>query len=443
MNTKLIFTLILISALFISCKKDKEADSDNLKINQWIFNEMSDVYFWNSDISITSVPSSELSPDEYFNSLLKKPEDKWSYIVENFEEYRRSMAGNPESMGFDFALWLIPDTERVMAVVKFVYKDSPSQVAGIKRGDIIIAIDDVEINTDNYRDIFNKSAYTVTLGKIVDQDVESTGVKLSMTAAVLDINPVICEKVFSINGQKIGYLAISEFLNEENFIEKVKPSLINMKSNNIDDIIVDLRYNLGGDLKSAVWLASALAPYQTSLEGSLFVELIFNENLQEPMEIYKQSHHYFEWLTEENLDLNRVCFLTTNFSTASASECVITGLEPYTNVIQVGENTIGKFMGMWVIAHEDNYWGMLPLVFKYANAEGFTDFEEGLVPDIYLDDMGIFAGIPLGDESDPMIAEALEQLTGVIAKKTHWFRPEFISLKTSDQQKRQHTYILR
>ena len=123
-----------------------------------------------------------------------------------------------------------------------------------------------------------------------------------------------------------------------------------------------------------------------------------------------------------NLNLPRIYFLTTG-GTASASESLITGLYPYMDVIQIGTPTYGKCYGS--ISIDDtadpkrHNWAMQPLVIKFFNGEGFTDFTAGIEPDYTVEDNLLYAK-PFGSLEDPLLAKALEEITGVspLSKKT-------------------------
>ena len=84
-----------------------------------------------------------------------------------------------------------------------------------------------------------------------------------------------------------------------------------------------------------------------------------------------------------NLNLSTVYFLTTD-GTASASESLMTGLYPYMDVVQIGTTTYGKcYASITVDDWEEpkrHNWAMQPIVIKYSNAEGFTDFVDGIAP---------------------------------------------------------------
>jgi carboxyl-terminal processing protease len=121
-----------------------------------------------------------------------------------------------------------------------------------------------------------------------------------------------------------------------------------------------------------------------------------------------------------SLNLNKVYVLTTG-RTASASELTINGLDPYITVTQVGGTTTGKFQASFLLydapapgfsrsqANEGHTYAMLPLVFKTANKIGYTDFVDGLDPEIPLNEDYSNLGA-LGDINEPLLAAALNDI---------------------------------
>ena len=85
------------------------------------------------------------------------------------------------------------------------------------------------------------------------------------------------------------------------------------------------------------------------------------------------------------------------------------------NSIIVGEPTYGKYTGAFVISDNNDTvnanWAIVPIVLKYSNAAGYTDFVDGLTPDYVVKD-DLINAVPFGDTSDPQLAKALELITG-------------------------------
>jgi C-terminal processing protease CtpA/Prc len=193
-----------------------------------------------------------------------------------------------------------------------------------------------------------------------------------------------------------------------------------MKNQGISQLILDLRYNPGGEVRVANYLASAIAPEAVVNSKEILVSYEYNDNLKQYFSDRQGADSpniisRFEQ-NENNLNLNEVVILTSG-TTASASELVINGLKPYMDVTVIGENTFGKFYGSYVLYDQNeppkHNWAIAPVVLKYANANGVTDFVNGIAPDIFLEDNLLLAN-RFGDENDPMLATAISYINGSI-----------------------------
>ena len=121
--------------------------------------------------------------------------------------------------------------------------------------------------------------------------------------------------------------------------------------------------------------------------------------------------------------------IITGQGTASAPELAIEGLKPYMNVTTVGETTYGKYTASITMKPEYFYedpntykdfenWAVQPIVLKYANSQGVTDFKEGIFPDIpVVDDLS--SPFQLGDKREPMLKAAIDNIVGgeIVATK--------------------------
>ena len=134
--------------------------------------------------------------------------------------------------------------------------------------------------------------------------------------------------------------------------------------------------------------------------------------------------------------MTNIYVLTTRGS-ASASELVINALNPYINVIQIGTKTTGKYQASITLydspdfrrtnANTSHTYAMQPLVLKSLNAAGFTDYDDGLIPDILQsEDYGNLGA--LGNENEPLLATALQHIADNNRMSMQTFEPlELIS----------------
>ena len=114
------------------------------------------------------------------------------------------------------------------------------------------------------------------------------------------------------------------------------------------------------------------------------------------------------------LNLPRLYVLVTGGS-ASASELIINGLKPYMEVILIGETTYGKNVGSISIYEEKdpkNKWGMQPIIVKYYNSNGESEFTAGFPPNFEVDEFETLRLVDFGNTEDPLLSVALNQITG-------------------------------
>lgn len=414
----LLIPVLSILLLFSYCKKEEITDDDyeisipaeTLATNKWIHNNLVFWYLWNDNLTKGIDSTKEADPEAYFYKLLYNEKDRWSYITDDYQTLSSELDGEPLSMGYYPAFYLTEDYKVIIGVC-YVYPGSPADEAGLERGDIIISIDNSPLDTINYYSEYSRTNYSVQLGTIVNRTPVYTGESLDMTARVFSADPAVFHKVIDIDGYKIGYLAYVEFIKgkDEVFLSHLDEIFDEFESENVSDLIIDLRYNPGGEIITAIHLASNIAPLEVTTSQNLIISYVYNTGLRDMLGQNDLYDYFVE--TGANIDMERVYFLTTRRS-ASASELTMIGLDPYMDVVQIGENTYGKYVGSIPIPDRNNEWAMMPIITKYSNAEGFTDFEDGLIPDHEIKD-NVLNAVPFGDPSDPMTAKAIELATGI------------------------------
>ncbi len=422
-RTGLIF--LIVGLTLGACEKNDpvvvDGQFDNREVSEWVYEWMNLLYLWSDLIPQNTNTLNFEDPADLFFSLLNRPEDRFSNITSDYESFFADLQGTPLSMGYSPAFGLVSGTSDVFIIVEFVYEDTPASKAGLKRGDIIISIDNQGMDTLNYFQLYSKTSYSVQLGTVSEGQLLPSGVSLDLRAEVISKDPVVHEEIIEMGGKKVGYLVFAEFISGSNdvFITRLDNVIQEFMNQGIEDLIVDLRYNPGGEISVAGHLASLIAPSSVSRGSDVLVSFRYNDFLTDFFieEEGSESPNLFYTFpsTPASLDLSRVLFLTGR-GTASASELLITGLDPYLEVITVGETTVGKYTGSWVWPDTEesprHNWAIIPIVLKYANSLGLTEFKEGLEPDHSVED-DLFNARSFGDTGDPLLARALELLTGV------------------------------
>jgi len=250
-----------------------------------------------------------------------------------------------------------------------------------------------------------------------------------MVAVQMQEDPVYLSKVITVNGAKVGYLVYNGFTSD--FDLKLNTAFQQFKTAGITKLILDLRYNGGGSVQTAIYLASMI--YSTST-AKVFTKSVWNSLYAQ----YNSSDSFTDKITTStgttpinSLGLADVYFIVSG-ETASASELLINGLRPYVNARVVGLNTYGKYVasvtiydyaldskGQLIPDGKGDYvkvtnhkYAMQPIVAKYANSLDVSDFVNGLTPDLILVKEDIGNMLPLGDENEQYLKATLDYMKG-------------------------------
>lgn len=379
----------LLAILLISC--DSNSSDDTCPVsqeNRIIYEIMQDSYLWYNQLPNVN-PDCYGSPDALLEDL-KYTLDKWSYII-TYEEYNSYYEeGQFPGMGFSAAF---DNNNHVW--VEYVYEGSPAADAGIQRTDEILQING--INVSAFSDLYALWAeiYRYDSAYINIKHSDGSTAPLTLHWDWVDIKTVLHAEVIPVAGKNVGYMVFNSFI-EPSYDEL--DQLFSTTFQGIDELILDLRYNGGGRLDVAGYLASLI--YRPATDDEIFVQIMFNDK-------YDAYNDAFPFTVEDDsLGLSRVFVITTE-NTCSASEVVINSLEPFDNidVIVIGRPTCGKPVGM--TAHQISDIVLLPIEFKTANADGTTDYFDGLQPDCEAEDDLTMA---LGDVREDSLATAIDYI---------------------------------
>ncbi|WPR74311.1 S41 family peptidase [Algoriphagus sp. NG3] len=422
-KTSLLLCLIILLG---SCDKKDDptpriAPDSNEAANNWILALMNEVYYWRDDIRTPIAASSD--PTQYFNSLLNKPTDRFSAIFPDYQELLNSLSGVSLDAGYEFTLFRASESSNdVVGEITYIKKNSPAASAGLVRGDVFTAINGTTLTEDNYQDVLGQTQEAHTISYLsYNEGLEGYQAQedISLTPIELQENPIYLDTVYTIGSQKIGYLVYNFFApdpgNSSNSYDlELDQIFASFKSQNINNLIIDFRYNGGGYVGSAINLASLIAPGVSS--SSVFSITKYNELLSSNFPELKDVETAFLNKSQNlgaTLDGNTVYVLTSR-RTASASELIINGLKPYMEVFMIGDITTGKNVGSVTFGDEENpknRYGLLPIVSQSFNSLDESDYSNGFTPNIpaleYEERLR-----PLGDVNEVLLRKALEQITG-------------------------------
>jgi len=429
--------MVLILLAIQGCRKDDPGFSGEYQeINDWIFDNMDFWYFWNTQIPRKTDKTQY--PGDYFESLLYKAEDRFSWIQEDFTELMKYLSGVTTEAGYEFELFLVAQGSiQVIGFITYIKPGTPAKAAGLKRGDCFSSINGVAITNSNYLDLIGQMSATHTIGKVDANTGQITSVSLSVIE--YEENPILLDTIYNIQSKKIGYFVYNLFARDSErygiaYEKELNDLFGEFQNQDIDELIIDLRYNSGGAVVTAEALASMISNRSTT---DILGYEIYNSILDKELtKLYGKDYNitsfpdYIEQFDSsgkvtEKIKINKLSnlkqlYLIVTRHTASASELLINCLRPYMDVVLVGDVTYGKNVGSITIYETDeekqktNTWGMQPIISKFENAHHFSDYGDGFKPNIESDEFDYeIEMLELGNIDEVMLSDALNHILGI------------------------------
>jgi C-terminal processing protease CtpA/Prc len=373
-------------------------------LNEYMHNILKKDYLWAEEYAGLDVDMS-LPYNEFLQAHLLSLESN----IEDGGVYRSNMGGNSgkryiyssiqevtsgtkaavQNMGLGFG----PMIASVMPwngyglSIGYVHEGSPAYKAGMKRGDTVYEINGKQLSSEDdcnryHTELYQSPSGTYTLKFFRDADIE-TEYTATVSVSDYDYNPVLYKAVLGGGSHRIGYVVLENF---DYYSQDAVESMISeLASDQITDLILDLRFNQGGSVAQSRYLCSAIAG--TSNLDKVFANLTYNDGTTDKW-LFRGGPSDQDGLgIARDLGLDRL-FVITSYGTASASELVITSLRGIDfPVYTIGGTTEGKNVGMTtsVTEYKGRQFQFSPITFRLTNAKGFGDYADGIEPDLVLD----------------------------------------------------------
>ncbi|MBB1437954.1 peptidase [Shewanella sp. SG41-4] len=398
----------------------------------WLRSWSNDTYLWYDEI-VDRDPA-PYSVAEYFDLLKTNELSDTGSLKDNFH-FSMSTAewdllnGSGASVGYGMTLHLrnaSADVSRQVTVA-FNEPNSPASNAGISRGAIIMSVDGVIVKDANDSasiDIINAGLFPDTSGKTTVFTVRDLNSQIdrsvTLTAGSIVSSPVQNTKTIQTANGKVGYLQFnSHIATAERGLYDAMTTLSNAQ---VDDLVLDIRYNGGGLLALASQLAYMVAG-DDATANHVFERTSFNDKYPTidpvtrdaltPMPFIPESLGFNTSLLRSGLplptlNLKRVFVLTTP-GTCSASEALMNALRGIDiDVIQLGDTTCGKPYGFYPTDNCDTTY--FTIQFKGVNDKGFGEYSDGFIPSTNPTVDSEIPGCVLADDLEHALGDTNERL---------------------------------
>ena len=311
--------------------------------------------------------------------------DKYSTLIDSSsnENFYLTLEGSYSGVGIEIS----SDNDNNVFIIG-VLSNSPAEKAGLKSGDIIKKIDNIDLSNKDYKYVSeyirknsNKTDYKIEIlrdGETLNFDLKKD------TVMIKSVSSKIIEK----EDKKIGYIYISIFSNTT--ASQFKKELDNLQKNGISSLIIDVRENTGGHLTTAVGILS---------------ELLSSENVIYQIEKNSKKSKFYS-LGKKNFEYPIA--IIQNGDSASASEMLAISLKENLNAIIIGETSYGKgtVQELNYLSNGDTYKYTTK---KWLSPKGKWIEGKGIVPDYEVKLNEEYINNPT-DENDNQLQTAINEI---------------------------------
>ena len=325
------------------------------------------------------------SMDSAINGLLQSLDPYSSYMSpEIFQEMQTETSGEFGGLGIEVSM--------EAGVVKVIspIDDTPASKAGIKAGDYIVKINNIQVQGKSLSEAVDLMRGLV--GSTIELTVRRRGVKkaltFNITREIIEVQSVKSDLL----DNNIGYIRLTSF--NDNSSQQIKKQIKKLKKNeNLKAFILDLRNNPGGLLSQAIKISD-----------------FFLENGEIVSTKSRKKTENKRWFAKKgDITDGKTLLVLINYGSASASEIVAGALKDHKRAIILGESSYGKGSVQSIIPLKNK--GAIRLtVAKYYLPSGDSISEVGVRPDIEVNEEG--DNFRIKTETDNQLNYAIKLLNG-------------------------------
>ena len=325
------------------------------------------------------------SMDSAINGLLQSLDPYSSYMSPKiFDEMQTETSGEFGGLGIEVSM--------EAGVVKVIspIDDTPASRAGLKAGDYIVKINDVQVQGKSLSEAVDLMRGPVGSG--IELTVRRRGERKALTFNIIREVIQVQSVKSEIIDENIGYIRLTSF--NDNSSDQIEKQIKKLKKDkNLNSFILDLRNNPGGLLSQAIKISD-----------------FFLENGEIVSTKSRKKSENRKWFAKKgDITDGKTLLVLINYGSASASEIVAGALKDHKRALIVGENSFGKGSVQSIIPLKNR--GAIRLtVAKYYLPSGKSISEVGVRPDIEVNEEG--DDFRIKTDTDNQLNYAIKLLNG-------------------------------
>ncbi|MDC3101437.1 S41 family peptidase, partial [Candidatus Pelagibacter sp.] len=301
-----------------------------------------------------------------------------------FEDMQTETSGEFGGLGIEVSM--------EAGVVKVIspIDDTPASRAGLKAGDYIVKINDVQVQGKSLSEAVDLMRGPVGSG--IELTVRRRGERKALTFNIIREVIQVQSVKSEIIDENIGYIRLTSF--NDNSSDQIEKQIKKLKKDkNLNSFILDLRNNPGGLLSQAIKISD-----------------FFLENGEIVSTKSRKKSENRKWFAKKgDVTDGKTLLVLINYGSASASEIVAGALKDHKRAIIVGENSFGKGSVQSIIPLKNR--GAIRLtVAKYYLPSGKSISEVGIRPDIEINEEG--DDFRIKTDTDNQLNYAIKLLNG-------------------------------
>jgi carboxyl-terminal processing protease len=385
----------------------------------WAFDLLDEWYLFPETLPASLSPAPYASVQDYIDALTATARNQgrdrfFTYITSIAEE--NAFLNSGATAGFGIRLSYDSNASRVYILDAF--EGAPALAAGLDRGAELLAIGTSSGNLETVTSLFAQggaAAISNALGPStagtsrVLRFRNAAGVETTTTVSKADydiqpVSPRYGVQIIDNGGTMTGYINLRTFIDSAE--QQLRDAFQQFRNAGVTELVIDLRYNGGGLVRTAELFADLLGRDRFTNEVQGVTRFRASKSANDETRNFQTQ--------AQSIAPTRIAFITTGGS-ASASELVINAMIPYhdANMALVGSNTFGKPVGQIGLDRSACDDRIRIIAFATENADGNANYFDGLASSLTnscqaADDISL----PLGDPAEASTARALGFLAG-------------------------------